>query len=246
MSSVVVRQETLSLVDEAKSNGASMLKITPIIGFSTRTIKRWRVARDSEDKRTTHKKHKPSNKLTQEEREAVIITANAKEYKNLSPHQIEPNQVTLHSDNGSPMKGATFLTTLQKLGVMPSFSRPSVSDDNPYSESLFKTLKYTPMYPTKPFEDIVSARLWCSKFVEWYNGSHCHSGINYVTPLQRHMEEDKQLLDKRKIVYEKAKSNNPQRWSGKTRNWSFINEVHLNPGKVKKNDKKDILTADII
>ena len=159
---------------------------------------------------------------------------------------IQQGQVTLHSDNGSPMKGATFLTTLQKLGVMPSFSRPSVSDDNPYSESLFKTLKYTPMYPSKAFEDIISARLWCSKFVEWYNGSHCHSGISYVTPLQRHMQEDKQLLDKRKIVYEEAKSNNPQRWSGKTRNWSFINEVHLNPGKVKKNDKKDILTADII
>ena len=145
-----------------------------------------------------------------------------------------------------PMKGATFLTTLQKLRVMPSFSRPSVSDDNPYSESLFKTLKYTPMYPSKPFENIVSAREWCAQFVKWYNGSHCHSGISYVTPEQRHRQEDAELLQKRKIVYEDAKEKNPQRWSGSTRNWDFSNEVHLNPGKAKKNDKKDILMADII
>jgi len=73
---------------------------------------------------------------------------------------IVPNQVALHSDNGSPMKGATMLATLQSLGVMPSFSRPSVSNDNPFSESLFKTLKYRPIYPQRPFENLLAARQW--------------------------------------------------------------------------------------
>ena len=77
--------------------------------------------------------------------------------------------LVLHSDNGGPMKGATMLATLQTLGVVPSFSRPSVSDDNPYSESLFRTLKYSPAYPNKPFESIVEARQWVHRFVQWYN-----------------------------------------------------------------------------
>jgi len=90
------------------------------------------------------------------------------------------NQVFLHSDNGSPMKGATMLATLQRLGVIPSFSRPSVSNDNPYSEALFKTLKYTPIYPDKPFKSLLSAREWVSNFVNWYN--YC---LLYTSPSPR-------------------------------------------------------------
>ncbi|BBJ22783.1 hypothetical protein W01_07100 [Candidatus Nitrotoga sp. AM1P] len=82
---------------------------------------------------------------------------------------IVPNQVVLHSDNGSPMKGATMLATLQALGVAPSFSRPAVSNDNPFSESLFKTLKYRPAYPCQAFENLLTARQWVSTFVQWYN-----------------------------------------------------------------------------
>jgi len=145
----------------------------------------------------------------------------------------ERHQVTLHSDNGSPMKGATMLATLQELGVMPSFSRPSVSNDNPYSESLFRTLKYRPEYPEKPFVDLPAARDWVSGFVHWYNDEHQHSGIKFVTPEQRHTGEDIQILTKRKAVYEKAKAQNPSRWTGKTRNWDRIKEVYLNPGKSK-------------
>ena len=92
---------------------------------------------------------------------------------------VNPDQITLHSDNGGPMKGATMLVTLQKLGVMPSFSRPSVSNDNPYSESMFKTLKYCPQFPTKPFESIEAAREWVKAFVIWYNTEQLHSGINF-------------------------------------------------------------------
>jgi putative transposase len=142
---------------------------------------------------------------------------------------IAPNQVVLHSDNGSPMKGATMLATLQALGVMPSFSRPAVSNDNPYSESLFKTMKYRPTYPRRPFENLFAARQWVGTFVHWYNDEHRHSAIRFVTPAQRHAGLDVALLSKRTEVYEAAKAKHPGRWSGATRNWQPILVVHLNP-----------------
>ena len=135
--------------------------------------------------------------------------------------QIQPQQLILHSDNGRPMKGATTLATLQKLGVVPSLSRPAVSNDNPYSESLFKTLKYHPKYPSQPFEDIGKARLWVEDFVQWYNYDHRHSNIQFVTPIQRHAGEDREILIKRQAVYNAAKAKNPARWSQDTRNWEW-------------------------
>ena len=114
-------------------------------------------------------------------------------------------QLTLHADNGGPMKGATMLATLQNLGVAPSFSRPSVSDDNPFSESLFKTLKYRPSYPDSAFASLDEARTWVAKFVHWYNTEHLHSGIRFVTPLSRHQGDDAAILEKRHAVYAKAK-----------------------------------------
>jgi transposase InsO family protein len=137
--------------------------------------------------------------------------------------------LVLHSDNGSPMKGATMLATLQRLGIVPSFSRPSVSNDNPYSESLFGTMKYTPAFPSKPFESKDAARAWVHGFVRWYNNDHRHSGIRFVTPSERHSSEEQAILDKRKAVYEAAKIENPGRWSGETRNWTPVGEVWLNP-----------------
>ena len=143
--------------------------------------------------------------------------------------QIKEHQVILHSDNGGPMKGATMLATLQQLGVMPSLSRPSVSKDNPYSESLFKTLKYRPEYPSQPFADISEAREWVDDFVQWYNTEHRHSSIRFVTPEQRHKGTDKALLIARGATYETARVTNPTRWSGNTRNWEWQSEVCLNP-----------------
>jgi transposase InsO family protein len=142
---------------------------------------------------------------------------------------IAPNQVVLHSDNGSPMKGATMLATLQTLGVVPSFSRPAVSNDNPFSESLFKTLKYRPTYPQRPFETILAARQWVNTFARWYNEEHRHSAIRFVTPAERHAGMDSALLRRRIEVYEAAKQEHPERWSGNTRNWQTIDVVHLNP-----------------
>ena len=144
---------------------------------------------------------------------------------------ILPGQVVLHSDNGGPMKGATMLATLRDLGVMPSFSRPAVSDDNPYSESLFKTLKYRVYYPRKGFPDLQAARAWVQSFALWYNREHRHSGIRFVTPEQRHQGHDKALLEQRHTTYQNAREKHPERWSGKTRNWHRIDEVKLNPGR---------------
>jgi transposase InsO family protein len=146
--------------------------------------------------------------------------------------------VKLHADNGSPMKGATMLATLQRLGVIPSFSRPGVSNDNPYSESLFKTLKYRAGYP-EYFGSIDHARTWVKAFVEWYNNFHLHSGIKYVTPMQRHLGLDKAILEIRKITYQNAKRKNPLRWSGNIRNWDWQEKVILNP-----ETKKDLLVDE--
>jgi putative transposase len=144
-------------------------------------------------------------------------------------------QVVLHSDNGSPMKGATMLAKLQDLGVIPSFSRPSVSDDNPYSESLFRTLKYRPQYPEHRFADLDDARDWVERFVNWYNNEHFHSGIRFVTPADRHNRKDRLILAGRHQVYQAARRRHPERWSGKTRNWEPIEEVALNKTNKCKN-----------
>ena len=130
------------------------------------------------------------------------------------------------------MKGATMLATLQALGVVPSFSRPAVSNDNPYAQSLFKTLKYRPSYPSRAFESLLAARLWVEAFVHWYNDEHRHSAIRFVTPGQRHAGQDTALLSKRVDVYEAAKAKHPERWSGPTRNWQPVCIVHLNPDQL--------------
>jgi len=137
----------------------------------------------------------------------------------------------LHSDNGSPMKAATFLATLEKLGVQSSFSRPRVSNDNPYSESLFKTMKYRPKYPGNGFSNLEDARKWVSKFVSWYNCTHLHSGINFITPYQRHYGLDTDIMKNRIKTYNKAKAKHPERWSKDIRDWSLPEYVTLNPMK---------------
>ena len=158
---------------------------------------------------------------------------------------ILPEQVTLHSDNGAPMTCLTMLAMLHVLGIKPSFSRPGVSDDNPYSESLFRTVKYMPRYPGH-FTDLKNARAYFEKFVHWYNEEHLHSGIKFVTPGQRHRGCDVAILENRKTVFEHAKQRHPERWNGRpTRNWNRITQVHLNPGKEKtKSEQKNPAMAE--
>ena len=140
------------------------------------------------------------------------------------------NLLVLHSDNGSPMKGATMLATMQSLGVVPSFNRPRVSNDNPYSEAMFRTLKYRPSYPSRPFGSLHSSRQWVDGFVRWYNEEHKHSALKFVTPYERHYGQAEQRLAKRKEVMEEAKLQQPLRWGGRaTRNWDLPKHVWLNP-----------------
>jgi len=334
------RRNAIELIDAAVAAGASCKRSCKALDVSLRTYQRW--TKDSTlkvDGRPQAQRREPANKLTAQERDAILVVCNDPAYQSLPPTQIVPaladqgvylasessfyrvlkaadqvqhrgraqtprqvsrpksfkacgpNQVwswditylatlvtglfyrlylvmdiysrkivaweihegesaeqaatlirkacmaegitrqglVLHSDNGSPMKGATMLATLQKLGVVPSFSRPSVSNDNPYSESLFGTMKYTPSYPSRPFGSLDAARAWVHEFVHWYNEEHRHSGIRFVTPAQRHKGDDSEILSQRDVVYTAAKRRHPERWRGNTRDWSPIREVWLNP-----------------
>ncbi len=147
--------------------------------------------------------------------------------------RIKPGLI-LHSDNGSPMRGGTMLAKLQGLGVVPSFSRPRVSNDNPFSESLFRTLKYRPGFPDDCFKSMVDARQWVGLFVSWYNGQHRHSGLKFITPNQRHTKKCNQIMRQRKQVLERAKQKHTSRWSRDTRNWDLPQEVSLNRPRFKE------------
>lgn len=142
---------------------------------------------------------------------------------------VTPQQLVLHADNGAAMKGKTMLVKLEELGIVPSFSRPRVSDDNPFIESAFRTLKYRPSYPSKPFLTIEDACAWVAGFVGWYNDDHQHSGIRFVTPSERHDGRERHILAQRHRVYLDARRRRPDRWSRHTRNWTPIETVRLNP-----------------
>ena len=134
----------------------------------------------------------------------------------------------LHSDNGAPMRSYTLAAKLAELGVMRSFSRPGVSNDNAFPESLFRTMKYNQSYPHRRFRDLLSVRAWVDGFVDWYNNEHRHSGIKYVTPNQRHYGQAEEICTRRQQTYEKAREMNPQRWSRQPRDWSQPKTVGIN------------------
>lgn len=152
---------------------------------------------------------------------------------------LDPQGLVFHADNGSPMKGSTLLATLQNLGVVPSFSRPSVRDDNPYSEALFRTVKYRPDFPDGPFASLEDARAWVEAFVAWYNTEHLHSALRFVTPDDRHFGRETEILERRSQVYELARRQRPERWSRATRNWEPVGTVNLNPRKEKAETRQE-------
>lgn len=145
--------------------------------------------------------------------------------------------VVLHSDNGRVMKGSSLLATMFELNLEPSYSRPRVSNDNAYAEALFRTAKYCPMWPEKPFDTRAHARAWVIRFVAWYNEEHRHSGLKYVTPSQRHRGEDKALMGRPATLYENAKVRHPPRWTRGVRNWRLPNAVFLNPERNPESEK---------
>ncbi len=236
-------------------SGASLDAACDTIGISAKSIRRWRRKGIGDDNRAGPQKA-PDNELSSEERAEVLKVLNSPEFRDLSPWQVvakevhdcelgelaakmiksaceregvSEDQLVIHADNGSPMKSATLLAMLLMLGVAKSFSRPSVSNDNPFSESIFRTVKCRPGYPKKPFASLEAARIWVEEFVEWYNNKHHHSGISFVTPGERHQGLDAGILDARKTVYEAARKRNPNRWSGRTRAWNRVDVVRLNP-----------------
>jgi transposase InsO family protein len=340
------RREAIQLIDEAIVAGARQASACERLGLSERTVQRWR--QKSEDGRPGARHDAPANRLTQEERTALLAAANRPGYASLTPHQIVPkladegiylasestfyrvlkaadqgqrrgrskspvrrpltthqadgpNQVwcwditwlpttvkgrfyywymmkdiysrklvvnevhenessehaslllsrgclreqtagrplVLHSDNGTAMKGATMLATMHELGVVPSFSRPRVSNDNAYAEALFRTAKYCPLWPERPFDTLDEARIWVLGFVNWYNEQHRHSGLKYVTPNQRHQGVATGLLEKRTAVYLAARSRHPQRWSAAIRNWTLETTVYLNPERAQIREKEN-------
>jgi putative transposase len=344
MIALAERQQIVSWIEEASLAGARRAKACALLGITLRSLQRWQASGEIAEDGRRARDCVPPNKLSDQERQAVLAMANSAEFAALAPSQIVPilaerghylasestfyrilreakqlqhrqssrvaachkpkalkatapnqlyswditylptsvkgvffylylfmdvysrkivgwqvyeressewaadivrdivqregiprHQVTLHSDNGGPMKGATMLATLQTLGILPSFSRPAVSNDNPHSEALFKTLKYRPNYPVRPFADLHQARRWVAGFVDWYNLEHRHSAIQFVTPDQRHSGQDRAILKQRKTVYEAAKKQRPERWRGQTRNWDPVHVVYLNPDKEGKN-----------
>lgn len=330
------RGEAMKLIDEAVSCGARQALACQELGITARTMQRWRSS--PVDGRVGAVRPAPANKLSEEERQAVLAAANRRDCASLTPHQIVPkladegiylasestfyrvlkaaglgqrrgrskapvaraltthmatgpNQVwcwditwmpttvrgryfywymvkdiysrklivnevhesessthacilmargclreqtahkpvVLHSDNGSAMKGSNLMATMLQLNLEPSYSRPRVSNDNAYAEALFRTAKYCPMWPEKPFDTLEQARAWVIRFVAWYNEEHRHSGLKYVTPSQRHRGQDKALMGSRSTLYEAAKARNPRRWTRGVRNWRLPHAVFLNP-----------------
>ena len=126
------------------------------------------------------------------------------------------------------MKGFAMQAMLERLGVEKSYSRPQTSNDNPYSESLFHTLKNVPAYPEHGFASIEEARQWTAKFVEWYNTRHRHSALQYLTPEQVHSGQAEKLLAKRQNLFQQARQRHPERWRNNIRQWELPKVVWLN------------------
>lgn len=166
------------------------------------------------------------------EQESGVSAARLLERTLLSEQVYQQNTpLVLHSDNGAPMKSYTFKAKLEALGVVASYSRPRVSNDNPFIESLFRTVKYNQLWPSRGFESITEARKWVKNFVGWYNNQHLHSQIGFITPNQKHEGLDIELMNNRRKVYFAAKQKNPHRWSKGIRNWESPKAVYLNPDK---------------
>jgi len=335
----------VSLIHEAQLHGARLSVSCETVDVSLRTYRRWyKGGQLQADQRSEAKRPEPSNKLCNEERQAILDMANEPEYARLPPSQIVPvlldqgiylgsessfyrilhahgqlnhrgrsqapkkvqkptshtasgpNEVwswditylastvrglfyylylfediysrkivgyevherecgeraaeliqrcmlreqclnkplVLHSDNGAPMKAQTMKAKMEELGVLSSYSRPRVSNDNPFSEALFRTLKYRPEWPSSGFSSLSDARDWVQHFSDWYNKKHRHSKLNFVTPEQRHSGQDRELLLQRKKVLEAAKEARPNRWSKEVRNCDPVGAVTLNPEDQKQ------------
>ena len=144
-------------------------------------------------------------------------------------HGIEPDQLTLHADRGSSMKSKAVALLLADLGVTKTHSRPHVSDDNPFSEAQFKTLKYRPGFPER-FGCIQDAKAFCRDFFGWYNNVHYHSGLNWLTPATVHYGRADHVLQRRQHALDRGRREHPERFVNAPRTIAGPpEEVWINP-----------------
>ncbi len=141
---------------------------------------------------------------------------------------IEPGQLTLHADRGSSMRSKDVAMLLADLGVTKTHSRPHVSNDNPFSEAQFKTMKYRPEFPDR-FGSIEDARSFCRRFFDWYNNEHRHSGIGMMTPASVHNGRAHQLRDQRALVLEAAWKRHPERFARQPQPLALPTAAWINP-----------------
>ena len=142
---------------------------------------------------------------------------------------IQPGHLVVHADRGSAPTAKTLLHLFADLGVSPSFSRPRVSNDNPFTEAQFKTLKYAPGYPQR-FGSYEHGLSWCRHFVPWYNTVHRHSALAYLSPAQVHSGQAQAVLDHRRSVLERARARHPERFvHGRVALPSLPRAVWINP-----------------
>jgi putative transposase len=163
-------------------------------------------------------------------------------------HGIERGKLTLHADRGSPQTSKSFAILLADLGVTKTHSRPQVSNDNPFSEAQFKTLKYCPQYPER-FGSLEHARQHCREFFDWYNNEHRHSGIGMLTPAAVHSGLGEAVLERRRVVLEAAYAQHPERFvHGTPRPAELPDAVWINKpeiANVTPNDTQDVAVREL-
>ena len=156
---------------------------------------------------------------------------------------IQAEQLTLHADRGSPMIARSLAMLLADLGVTKTHSRPHVSDDNPYSEAQFKTLKYRPDYPER-FGCQIDARAWSRDFFDWYNHEHHHSALGLLTPADVHYGRAEEIIHRRQQVLHAAYQKNPERFvQGLPKPPELPTEVWINPPKKSAKDTQETIGA---
>ncbi len=156
-------------------------------------------------------------------------------------HHVGANGVHLNIAHA----GQQIVVFLYETGFVSPFPEGAAGAVMVVDVGHIKTLKYRPSYPRQAFANLLEARVWVGGFVQWYNHEHRHSSINFVAPAQRHAGEDHALLAKRVAIYEAAKEQHPERWSGEIRNWQRVDTVHLNPEKniVEKEQQTELKKA---
>lgn len=163
----------------------------------------------------------------------------------VSRHDIAPGTLTLHADRGASMRSKPVAALLVDLDITKSHSRPHVSDDNPYSESQFKTMKYRPDFPAR-FGSLADARAHCQTFFAWYNTEHRHSGIGYMTPSSVHYGQAQAAHLLRQDTLDAAFLANPKRFKGRRPEPPELpSAVWINPPATEKNDDSNILASAV-